>query len=281
MTLSPLSGVAAGIADDRLAGVVERLDDMLAGDPDLSFQVAAYHDGDLVLDAVGGPHLDADSVMVPFSVTKNTIGLTVGLLIERGLLDLDAPLRSTGRSSPRKDKQAITVRQLLSHQAGLPQATPSLTWAELLDDHAAAERLAQSRPFWQPGSAFGYHAVTIGNLASELVFRVTGRTLNEFYEQELRHPLDVDFFLGLPREHEAPPCSGPADDPSRVRRVDDLQLRAGPRGVDDGGPARRLRQRPGQLAFRPSGRLGHRQRPAGSPACSRPPSPGSTVRHRC
>ncbi|MET0974535.1 MAG: serine hydrolase domain-containing protein [Leifsonia sp.] len=202
MTLGPLSGLATGFADDRLGGAVERLDDMLGGDPDLSFQVAAYHDGSLVLDAVGGLHLSADSVMVPFSVTKNTIGLTVGLLIERGLLDLDAPVAEYWPEFAAKGKQTVTVRQLLSHQAGLPQATPSLTWAEVLHDHAAAERLAQSRPFWQPGSAFGYHAITIGNLASELVFRVTGRTLNEFYEQELRHPLDVDFFLGLPPDQE-------------------------------------------------------------------------------
>ncbi|WP_254773928.1 serine hydrolase domain-containing protein [Microbacterium sp. cf046] len=202
MSLSPLSGLAAGVADDRLARIVERLDDMLGGDPDLSFQVAAYHDGALVLDAVGGPHLESDSVMVPFSVTKNTIGLTVGLLIERGLLDLDAPVAQYWPEFAVKGKHAVTVRQLLSHQAGLPQATPSLSWGELLDDHAAAERLAQSRPFWQPGSAFGYHAITIGNLATELVFRVTGLTLREYYERELRAPLEVDFHLGLRRDQE-------------------------------------------------------------------------------
>jgi len=203
LSVSALSGRAEGVADESLSEIVDRLDGMLAGDPDLSFQVAAYHDGGLVLDAVGGPHLRADSVMVPFSVTKNTIGLTMGLLIERGLLDLDAPVAGYWPEFAAKGKHAVTVRQLLSHQAGLPQATPPLTWAEALHDHAAAERLANSRPFWQPGSAFGYHAVTIGNLASELVFRVTGRTLHEYYEQELRRPLDVDFYLGLPREHEA------------------------------------------------------------------------------
>ena len=145
MSLSPLSGLAAGVADDRLAAIVERLDDALAGDPDLSFQVAAYHDGTLVLDAVGGPHLDADSVMVPFSVTKNTIGLTVGLLIERGLLDLEAPVAQYWPEFAAKGKRAVTVRQLLSHQAGLPQATPSLSWAELLDDHAGG-RASRAEP---------------------------------------------------------------------------------------------------------------------------------------
>ncbi|WP_314505171.1 serine hydrolase domain-containing protein [uncultured Microbacterium sp.] len=202
MSLGALSGLAAGVADDRLGTLVARLDGMLGGDPDLSFQVAAYSGGELVLDAVGGPHLEVDSVMVPYSVTKNTIGVTIGLLVQRGLIDLDAPVAESWPEFAAKGKRSVTVRQLLSHQAGIPQATPSLSGAELLDDHAAAERLAQSRPFWQPGSAFGYHAVTIGNLASELVFRVTGRTLREYYEQELRAPLGIDFFLGLPPEQE-------------------------------------------------------------------------------
>jgi CubicO group peptidase (beta-lactamase class C family) len=138
--------------------------------------------------------------MVPFSVTKNTIGLTIGLLVERGQLDLDAPVAEYWPEFAAKGKGAVTVRQLLSHQAGLPQATPALTWAELLDHHAAAERLAASRPFWQPGSAFGYHAVTIGNLASELVYRVTGRTLHEVFEEDIRAPHDLDVHLGLPSE---------------------------------------------------------------------------------
>ncbi len=197
------SGRLQGTADDRLADVVERLDGYLADDPDLSFQVAAYADGTAVLDAWGGPHLSEHSITVPYSVTKNTIGLTVGLLVQRGILDLDEIVATYWPEFAAKGKQSVTVRQLLSHQAGLPQATPPLTWAEVLDDHAGAERLADSAPFWRPGSAFGYHAVTIGNLAGELVFRVTGRTLHDYYETELRRPLDIDFYLGLPAEHDA------------------------------------------------------------------------------
>jgi len=202
MTLSALTGVLQGRADDRLAEVVARLEGFLASDPDLSFQVAAFHDGAPVLDAWGGPHLGEHSVTVPYSVTKNTIGLSVGLLVERGDLDLDERVSHYWPEFAAKGKGAVTVRQLLSHQAGLPQATPSLSWEELLDHHAGAERLAASWPFWHPGSAFGYHAITIGNLGDELVYRVTGRTLHEFYEQEIRAPHDVDFFLGLPASEE-------------------------------------------------------------------------------
>lgn len=191
-----------GTADAHLDAVVDRLDGFLRDDDDLSFQVAAFHRGVPVLDAWGGPHLDGDSMLIPFSVTKNTIGLSIGLLLERGLIDLDERVAHYWPEFGAKGKDAVTVRQLLSHQAGLPQATTPLTWEELWDHHAAAARLADTRPYWYPGSAFGYHAITIGSLGDELVFRVTGRTLHEFYEQEIRGPHGIDFYLGMPREQE-------------------------------------------------------------------------------
>lgn len=211
MSPRTLDGPLQGRADPRLGEIVDTLDGYLAADSDLSFQVAAFHDGLPVLDAWGGPHLGEDSVIVPYSVTKNTIGLSIGLLLERGEIDLDERVARYWPEFASAGKHGVTVRQLLSHQAGLPQATPALSWTELLDHHAAAERLAASRPFWHPGSAFGYHAITIGNLASELVFRVTGRTLHEYYEQEIRAPHGIDFHLGLPDEH-------------RDRRVDVLPM---------------------------------------------------------
>lgn len=210
-----------GAADAGLEEIVARLDGFLAVDPDLSFQAVAFYRGRPVLDVWGGPHLGRDSLMVPFSVTKNIIGVSVGLLVERGLLDLDAPVVEHWPEFGRHGKGRVTVRQLLSHQAGVPQATPSLTWAELLDHHAGAQRLADSPPFWEPGSAFGYHGLTIGNLGSELVFRVTGHTLHDFYEQEIRAPHGIDFHLGLPAGEEGRrvptlPMIRPASDSSPI-----------------------------------------------------------------
>ena len=198
MTLATLHGPLHGEADPRLGAITERLAGFLALDPGLSFQVAAFQGGHPVLDVWGGPDVDGESLMVPYSVSKNIIGVTVGLLVERGALDLDAPVVEYWPEFGQAGKQAVTVRQLLSHQAGIPDTVPLLTWDELLDHHRAAERLAAAAPVWRPGSAFGYHAITLGNLASELVYRVTGSTLHEFYEAEIRVPLGVDFYLGLP-----------------------------------------------------------------------------------
>lgn len=200
MTLTALTGPLQGSADDRLAVIVERLDGFLRLDPDLSFQIAAYVGGEPVLDAWGGPHLRGDSLMVPYSVSKLTIAVSVALLVQRGELDLDAPVAQYWPEFAEGGKGAVTVRQLLSHQAGLPDADPMLTWDEVLDHHLGAARLAATVPLWRPGSAFGYHGIVIGNLADELVFRVSGRTLHEYYEEEIRRPIDAEFYLGLPVE---------------------------------------------------------------------------------
>jgi CubicO group peptidase (beta-lactamase class C family) len=198
-----LAGPVHGRADDRLSGIVARFEAALANDPDYSFQAAAYADGECVLDIWGGPHLHEDSLMVPFSVTKNIIGFVVALLLERGELDLDALVTEYWPEFGAAGKQHVTVRMLLSHQAGLPQAEPALSGAEILDLSGAAARLAETRPFWHPGSAFGYHGITIGNLASELILRATGRTLHDLYETEIRRPHGIEFYLGLPAELDA------------------------------------------------------------------------------
>ncbi|WP_327583710.1 beta-lactamase family protein [Nonomuraea sp. NBC_00507] len=169
---------------------------------DDDLQIAAYAGTELVLDIAIGPEITRESLLIPYSVSKSTIAMSIGLLLEHGRLDLDAPVARYWPEFAAAGKAAITVRQLLSHQAGLPQTVPGLTRDELADTVRGAELLAAQRPLWHPGSAFGYHAVTIGILGSEIVRRITGRTLAEFYEQEIRGPRGLDFYLGLPEELE-------------------------------------------------------------------------------
>src|SRR5262249_21039948 len=99
-------------------------------------------------------------------------------------------------------KEAITVRVLLSHQAGLPALRQPLKPGALLDWDYMAELLAAEPPFWPPGTRQGYHALTFGYLAGELVRRGSGRPLGQFFQEEVAAPLGLDFYLGLPEEHE-------------------------------------------------------------------------------
>ena len=103
--LSTLDGRLQGRAALHLGEILARLEAFLEQDPDLSFQTAAFHDGKLVLDVWGGPHLNENSVTVPYSATKNTIGCSVGLLVERGELDLDARVCSYWPEFGQKGKE--------------------------------------------------------------------------------------------------------------------------------------------------------------------------------
>src|SRR3954454_7465937 len=117
MMLRELDGPLHGRAEARLEDIVARFERFLGNDPDYSFQAVAYQNGRPVLDVWGGPHLSGDSVLVPYSVTKNTIGLSAALLIQRGQLELDGRVSEYWPEFAARDKQDVTVRMLLSHQA--------------------------------------------------------------------------------------------------------------------------------------------------------------------
>ncbi|MFC4242981.1 serine hydrolase domain-containing protein [Gryllotalpicola reticulitermitis] len=163
-------------------------------------QLVVYVRGERVVDLASG--IGADAMMTVFSASKGLAAIALALLVDQGRLDLDATVAHYWPEFGAAGKQAVTVRQLLSHQAGLPgtdEAIPTDAW---LDHHRAADLLARQRPLWRPGAGFGYHAMTLGSLMSELCFRVTGMPLQEFYEQEVRRPASADAFLGLPDELE-------------------------------------------------------------------------------
>lgn len=195
--------IAEGSVDADFQPVRDYLNGELAVDTDYAFQLVAYRGAELVIDLWGGPEMERDSIMVPFSVSKNAVAIALALLVQRGELELDETVARYWPEFAQQGKAAVTVRQLLSHQAGLSQPQPPLSNEEILDSHKGAQRLATQKPLWRPGATFGYHAVTIGTLASELVFRLTGLTIQEFYEREIRAPRNIDFYLGLPESEEA------------------------------------------------------------------------------
>lgn len=182
--------------------MAELLGSFARQDPGYSAQLALYQGGVPVLDLAVGPDRSTDSLSGVFSCTKGAAALVIGLLVQDGLLDLQAPVALYWPEFAAAGKEGITVAQLLSHRAGLVGIDGGFTAAELTDSRLAAVILAAAEPVWDPGSSFGYHALSMGVFLEELTRRITGETLQQVYERLIRAPHGIDFFLGLPEEHE-------------------------------------------------------------------------------
>ncbi|MEU6309840.1 serine hydrolase domain-containing protein [Streptomyces sp. NPDC047014] len=171
--------------------------------------VSVYRDGRKVVDLWGGTK-DADgtapwtedTAQIVRSATKGVAAAVPLLLHQRGLLDLDAPVASYWPEFKAGGKERVRVRDLLAHRAGVPALDRRLSAAEAADGVSGAAAVAAQRPFWEPGGAHGYHAQTYSWLLSELVLRVTGRTLGAVLAEEIAEPLGLDFWIGIP-ESEA------------------------------------------------------------------------------
>jgi CubicO group peptidase (beta-lactamase class C family) len=169
---------------------------------DYAAQLVAYLDGRRVVDLCTGPEITPDSLTGVFSSTKGAAHLVVALLVQDGVLDVDQRVSHYWPEFAAEGKSEITLRDLLAHRAGVVGADVGFAPEEIADDQVIAERLAGQRPFWRPGTAFGYHAFVIGALTGEVVRRVTGRTIQEHFEDRVRAPYRLEFYLGLPEKLE-------------------------------------------------------------------------------
>jgi CubicO group peptidase (beta-lactamase class C family) len=140
----------------------------------------------------------ADTLVNVFSVGKAFTALCVHRLAGQGKLDFDDPVAGCWPEFAAHGKQDITVRQLLSHQAGLPAVARRLPPRAMLDWKLMTSALAEQEPWWPPGSAHGYHVNTFGFLAGEIVRRIDGRSLGLYLRDEITGPLGADFHIGLP-----------------------------------------------------------------------------------
>ena len=171
--------------------------------PDYEGQLCAYVHGRRVVDLwASADGAGPDSLYGVYSSTKGAAHLVVALLVQEGTLELDRKVTYYWPEFAAEGKGALTLRELLAHRAGVVGTDGGFSPQELADDRQLAERLADQRPFWRPGAAFGYHALVIGALIGEVVRRATGRTLQEVYTERVRVPYGLDFFLGLPAAHE-------------------------------------------------------------------------------
>ncbi len=169
----------------------------------------AYHRGTMVVDLWGGFANEAtrrawerNALVVVFSTTKGATAVCAHMLAADGLLDLDAPVVQYWPEFGQEGKEDITVEQLLSHRAGLAWVDEPLTLGEALAWEPMIHALEHQRPAWEPGTAHGYHAITYGYLVGEVIRRITGRTPGGYFEDHVARPLGLDFWIGLPEQHE-------------------------------------------------------------------------------
>jgi CubicO group peptidase (beta-lactamase class C family) len=153
-------------------------------------------------DAAGTRPWERDTIVNVFSTTKAMTATCVHMLVDRGLLDVDAPVAHYWPEFAAAGKSALPVRYLLSHTAGLPGLRTRLPAEALFDWERMTAALAAEAPWWEPGTANGYHAMTYGYLAGELVRRVTGTTPGAFFHAEVARPLGADFHIGLPSSED-------------------------------------------------------------------------------
>jgi CubicO group peptidase (beta-lactamase class C family) len=198
----PGPGRVTGSVSPGFEGIQERFESYLRRDPGYSAQLSVYHRGDAVVDLAGGPFLAADSLCGLFSASKGLAALAFATLIDDGSIDVARPVAYYWPEFALQGKAEIAIETLLSHGAGLLGVDGGFADDEVLESAKAAARIAQCRPSWKPGTAFGYHGLTIGIFMEELTRRVTATSLQAIYEERVRASRNIDAYLGLPSDQD-------------------------------------------------------------------------------
>lgn len=171
-------------------------------------------------EAASGTPWERDTISIVFSCTKAATALCAHMLIDRGELDLHAPVADYWPEFACNGKENATVAMMLDHSVGVPALRDPVKPGGYYDWDYMVERLAAEAPFWEPGTRNGYHMISFGWTVGELVRRVSGKSLGTFFKDEIATPLGLDFFIGLPEAEEArvsrviPFTPGPDTQPS-------------------------------------------------------------------
>lgn len=222
----------SGTSDDRFQPLVDIVERQLASGYDLGSSLAVAVDGELVSDVWGGwtdeaqsVPWEADTVTNVWSTTKTMTALSALLLVDRGTLDPGEKVATYWPEFGKNGKENIEVRHIMSHTSGVSAWAQPVTPDDVVDDDKATAMLAEQAPWWEPGTASGYHALNQGHLVGEVIKRIDGRGLKQFFAEEIAGPLDADFTIGSPPENHSrianvlppPPLPMPDDiDPESV-----------------------------------------------------------------
>ena len=192
-----------GVCDGRFEALRGALARNLDSGEELGASVAVDIDGEIVVDMWGG--FCDQAGLIPWSEhtitnvwssTKTVTSLAALMLADRGGLDVDAPVAAYWPEFAANGKQGVLVRHLMSHASGVSGLDQPAVVEDLYDWQKATSRLAAQAPWWEPGTASGYHALNYGHLVGELVRRITGKPLRQFVAEEIAGPLGADFQIG-------------------------------------------------------------------------------------
>lgn len=174
---------------------------------DLGAGCTVYRDGRPVVDVWGGladarsaRPWEHDTAAVIFSCSKGLLAICAYLLVQQGRLDLDAPIARYWPEFASADKSRITVRQAMSHRAGLPALDVDLRRADVLAWDPVIHAIEEQRPLHPPGAGHVYHTLTYGWLLGEVVRKVTGRSPGRFFREAIGDRLGLHSWIGLPDE---------------------------------------------------------------------------------
>ncbi|MDS4040003.1 MAG: serine hydrolase domain-containing protein [Candidatus Competibacter sp.] len=214
-----------GTYNTRFSAVADQLSANVDSGADIGASVAVTVDGHLVVDIWAGwadetkaTPWQSDTITNVWSCTKTVTALAALVLVDRGELDVFKPVAHYWPEFAAKGKGAIEVRHLLSHTSGVSGWEQPVEIADLYDWEKSTSMLAAQAPWWEPGSASGYHDRSFGHLVGEVIRRITGQKLGEFVASEIAGPLGADFHIGL--------------DPSQFRRVSNVIPFQGPLPID-------------------------------------------------
>ncbi len=193
-----------GTCDDRFAAMRDLLSASIDAGGDVGASVCVTVDGRTVVDIWGG-HADAErtipwgehTITNVWSTTKTVTSLCALICVERGLIDVDAPVATYWPEFAANGKEGVLVRHLMGHTSGVSGWAQPVTTEDIYDWERSTAHLAAQAPWWEPGTASGYHALNQGHLVGEVIRRVTGRRTGEFLRDEVTGPLGIDFHIGL------------------------------------------------------------------------------------
>ena len=198
-----------GSCDARFAGVRDAMAQNFREHGEVGAAVAITVEGEPVVDLWAGwtdrartRRWQRDTLVNVFSVGKAMAALSLLILVERGQVELDAPVARYWPEFAASGKSDITVRTLLGHRAGLPAVRRTLPSFAMYDWDLMTAALAEEEPWWEPGSQHGYHVNTFGFLIGEIVRRASGESIGAFFRREVAGPLAADFHFGIGPEHD-------------------------------------------------------------------------------